>query len=831
MSRAVGAKGRSLAGMQAARATSPPAVTQAGLLGMSAGSPMSALAALAVLDDPQEWAAFSRRCGEKTHGDSQDDAASGLWESQVLVRGMHCAACAQALEQALLGVEGVVSARVSAASGRASITWSQAQTRPSEWLAAPRSLGYQLLPASDAFARADGRHEARLALWRWLVAGFCMMQVMMYAVPGYFAHAGDITPDIQKLLRWASWVLSLPVVLFSCGPFFYNAWRDLKRLSISMDLPVALGIAVTFAVSSAATFDAQGWWGNEVYFDSLTMFVFFLLTGRWLEQRLRARTAGSLDALMQRLPETVERLGLDGAFTRIAVRRLNVGDVVRVLPGEAFPADGTVVAGDTFADEALMTGESRPVERAAGSSVMAGSYNISNAVQVRVDQVGAATRYAQIVGLMAQAATDKPRLALLADRVAKPFLAFVLLAALFAVAFWWRTDPTRALMAAVAVLVVTCPCALSLATPAAMLATAGALARRGVLVRRMQAIESLASVDTIIFDKTGTLTDSAIGLRAVHLRPGRTQNVTHPVMQTLTRARALQIAASLAQHSLHPVSRALVAAATSAELLSVVNMKALPGLGLQGELGEPDSATASGRAGRLRLGSARFCNVEFLPESLAGDAMQVYLADGNGWLARFDLDEMVRPDAGKAVAALRTMGIAVQVLSGDRGLAARRVAHLLGVTDVQGDCTPQTKLAHLQHLQQQGRKVMMVGDGLNDGPVLAGADVSMAVGLAVPLAQAQCDFVMPGGHLMLLPVMLVQARRTMRIVRQNLVWAAAYNAVCVPLALAGWLPAWLAGLGMALSSLMVIANAARLAQLVPSAQSQQALSPIVARQA
>ena len=773
----------------------------------SPAATQAALAALVAFDDPQEWAAFSRPCGEKTRSDDEADAATGLWESQVAVRGMHCAACSLALEQALLGVNGVVSARVSAASGRASITWSQAQTRPSEWLAAPRALGYQLLPASDAFAPADGRQQARLALWRWLVAGFCMMQVMMYAVPGYFAQPGDITPDIEKLLRWASWVLSLPVVLFSCGPFFDSALRDLRRRSISMDLPVALGIAVTFAVSSAATFDAQGWWGHAVYFDSLTMFVFFLLTGRWLEQRLRARTAGSLDALMQRLPDTVERLRPDGAFVRVAARRLNVGDVIRVLPGEAFPADGTLVAGDTFADEALMTGESRPVAHAVASAVMAGSYNISNAVQVRVDQLGATTRYAQIVALMAQAATDKPRLALLADQIAKPFLAFVLLAAVFATAFWWRTDPARALMAAVAVLVVTCPCALSLATPTAMLTTAGALARRGVLVRRMQAIESLASIDTVIFDKTGTLTESAIGLRAVHVRAGD--------MQTVTQAQALQIAASLAQHSLHPVSRALVAAGSNADLVAVAHVKALPGLGLEGELAGPVTFDCPGP---LRLGSARFCNVDTSPELPSGDSIQVYLADGKGWLARFDLDEVIRPDAAKTVAALRAMGIAVQVLSGDRGLAVKRVAHQLGLRDaqlnahdVQGDCTPQTKLAHLQHLQQQGHQVMMVGDGLNDGPVLAGANVSMAVGQAVPLAQAQCDFVMPGGQLMLLPAMLGQAKRTMQVVRQNLWWAASYNAVCVPLALGGWLPAWLAGLGMALSSLLVIANAARLA--------------------
>ena len=716
-----------------------------------------------------------------------------------MVRGMHCAACSLTLEQALLGVKGVVAAHVSAASGRASITWSSALTRPSVWMAAPLVLGYQLVPAPDAFDAGDSRQQHRLVLWRWLVAGFCMMQVMMYAAPAYFSQPGDITPDIEKLLRWASWVLCLPVLIFSSQPFFASALRDLRQRSISMDLPVALGIAVTFAVSTAATFEPQGWWGREVYFDSLSMFVFFLLTGRLLEQHLRSRTAGLLGALMQRLQASVERRVADGTFERVATRRLRLGDVMRVMPGEAFAADGTIVVGDTLADEALLTGESRPVPRALGASVMAGSYNLANAVQVRVDKVGVDTRYAQIVALMQRASVEKPRLAVLADKVAKPFLMFVLLAAALAAAFWWSTDPSRALMAAVAVLVVTCPCALSLATPTAMLTSAGLLARHGVLVRHLQSIESLAGIDTIIFDKTGTVTEASMGLRDVHTREG------------ITRVEALQLASGLALNSLHPVSRALVAAASFSAVsnaFEVCNVKELAGQGLEGQLA---SVAMVGLSGKLRLGSARFCHVEAFPS----DGMQVWLTDDLGWIARFELDETVRADATKTMDALRAKGFELHMFSGDRIESVRHVASRLGFDAgrVHGDCTPQSKLELMQALQQRGRKVLMVGDGLNDGPVLAAANVSLAVGMAVPLAQAQADFVIPGAKLLILPAMLAQARRTMRIVRQNLWWAAIYNAICVPLALAGWLPAWLAGLGMALSSLLVLANAARLAQL------------------
>ena len=757
---------------------------------------------LTILDEAAEWALFSEL--QSNQADQQGKpAVTGLWVSQVIVQGMHCAACALRLERSLLALPGVTGAQVSAASGRASVVWSEALTRPSAWLAPPAALGFTLTPATSTLPLAHSRQQSRLVLWRWLVAGFCMMQVMMYAVPAYLAAPGDITPDIEKLLRWASMVLSLPVIFFSCKPFFANAWRDLRRRSISMDLPVALGIGITFAVSSAATLAPLGWWGQEVYFDSLTMFVFFLLTGRLLEQRLRDRTAGSLGQLMQRLPGSVERELADGRFARVAIRHLLPGDVVRVLPGEAFPADGQILSGDTHVDEALLTGESRPVPRATGSSVLAGSHNLSAMVRVRVDHIGQETRYSQIVVLMERAAVDKPRLAILADRVARPFLLFVLLAAGAAAAFWWSTDPARALMAAVAVLVVTCPCALSLATPTAMLTSAGALARRGLLVRRMQALEALGGIDTVIFDKTGTLTEDRMGLQSVTVREG------------VTPTQALQLARSLAQNSLHPVSVSLVRAAAdrafdeaadSSALPEVVDVREVQGMGLQGNL---VGSSVAGCVGRLRLGSARFCD---LPPSLK-DGLEVCLADDHGWIARFVLDELVRADASAAVAAFQAGGIDVRMLSGDRDAAARRVAARVGITDVQGDCTPQDKLRILQDLQRQGRKVLMVGDGLNDGPVLASAHVSVAVGQAVPLAQAQADFVMPGGQLLMIPAMLSQAGRTMMIVRQNLWWAAIYNAVCVPLALAGWLPAWLAGLGMAMSSLLVIANAARLSRM------------------
>jgi P-type Cu2+ transporter len=649
------------------------------------------------------------------------------------------------------------------------------------------------VPAGDMLAAEPRVHAHRMLLWRWLVAGFCMMQVMMYAVPAYVAGPGDITPDIEALLRWASWVLTLPVVLFSCWPLFGGAWRDLRHGHIGMDVPVALGIVIAFVASSAATFDPAGPLGHEVWYDSVTMFVFFLLSGRLLEQRLRDRTAGSLEALMRRLPPTVLRRRPDGEFERVPARRIVQGDVIRVLPGEAFPADGVVRAGASRVDEALLTGESLPLPRREGDAVVAGSHNLSSALVVQVERTGQDTRYAAIVALMEQASMEKPQLARIADRIASPFLVAVLVAAAGAGAWWWSAGAGHALGVAIAVLIVTCPCALSLATPAATLAAAGALARRGVMVRRIQALESAGTVDTVIFDKTGTLTQERLHWAGTFAREGADP------------AQALALAAAMARHSLHPASRALsdVAAAD----VEFAQVEEVAGRGLRAIR----MARGGPCPGELRLGSAEFCGAPATPQGNA--RMELHLADEQGWLATFELDEALRADALHATKALRALGLHLQLLSGDRPEAAVRVGQHAGIHLARGGCSPQDKLEHVRAAQALGHRIAMVGDGMNDGPVLARADVSVAMGQAVPLAQARSDFVVLGGQLDAVPTLLRLARRTRRIVRENLAWAAVYNMVCVPLAVAGMMPPWLAGLGMAASSFLVVANSARLARI------------------
>ena len=743
-----------------------------------------------LLDHAQEWSDFSQ--------------ASALepsqWTSSVVFEGMHCTACAINIEEALMSVPGVKSAQISAASHRGRVVWSADQTQPSQWMKAVAQLGYRTVPANDALANEARREDARKMLWRWGVAGLCMMQVMMYATPVYMSEPQNIAPDMVQLLRWASWVLSLPVLFFSCMPFFKTAWRDLTQRKISMDLPVAIGMGVTFVVSTMGTFEPQGPFGAEVFFDSFTMFVFFLLTGRWLELRLRDKTAGALEAVMNRLPDAVHRKSLNGLWELTTLRHLRVQDVIQVKPGEAFAADANIVQGETQVDEALLTGESKPLPRSPGEHVLAGSLNLTGTVEVQVLSVGKQTRFGQMVALMESAAVSKPSMALLADRVAKPFLWGVLLVAALAAAWGWQDSPAHALMVAVSVLIVTCPCALSLATPAAMLSAAGALARAGVMLRSLQALQTLSQVDTVIFDKTGTLTQEDFSLQRILTREG------------VSDQQALFLAAGLAQHSLHPVSRSLVRANVHKADVQpqLENIQEFAGQGVQATWRQSDSRVGVDNRNELRLGSAAFCGMP----STQGDVLQACLSDQAGWLATFEFAETPREEALATLQALAQMGLRVRVLSGDGQASVSHLAARLDIADAMGACSPEEKLQQVKLAQAQGHRVAMVGDGLNDGPVLAGADVSFALGQALPLAQSKADFVFMASDLKPLVATFDLSRKTLQIVRQNLIWAAVYNFSCVPLAVLGYLPAWLAGLGMACSSLGVVLNAMRLSKTI-----------------
>lgn len=745
-----------------------------------------ALADFGLFDHPDVQKNFVRRV-EGSAGEHEQEAA-------LILEGITCAACVWLNESHVRRQPGVTAVDINYTTRRARVRWDGRITRLSAILEAIAAIGYRAHPYDIGRAEELAQKERKAALWRLFVAGFGMMQVMMYAVPVYMAD-GDMTPDIEQLMRWASLILTLPVILYSSAPFFVSAWRDLKLRRVGMDVPVALGVGAAFAASVWATLIAAG----EVYFDSVTMFVFFLLTGRYLEMMARQKAARSVETLARAIPAFATRLAAwplgsaDPAGERVAVAELRAGDAVQVKPGETVPADGMVLDGISAADESLLTGESLPVPKRAGDGLIGGSVNTASPLVMRVERVGEATRVAAIQRLMERAAAEKPRLVEMADKVAGRFIIALLVLASATALGWWWVDSSRALWIFVAVLVVSCPCALSLATPAALTVATGALAARGVLVTRGHAIEALARADQFVFDKTGTLTIGRMELvETIALRGDAGQ--------------ALAIASALERGSEHPIARAL-AGGRSDSGIEASGVRATTGAGVEG--------TVAGET--WRLGRPEYVGVlhgEAVPASVkvvvgAGDTV-IALGNAAGWEAFFRLNDGLRPEAVDMVSRLVAEGTRISIFSGDAQAAAARVGGALGIEDVRGGLSPEGKHACLKALQDAGQTVAMVGDGVNDAPVLAQAQVSIAMGGGADLARANADIVLLGNNLQALPEGLALARRAVRIVKQNLVWAFAYNFLAIPLAMAGWVTPWMAGIGMSASSLLVVLNALRL---------------------
>jgi Cu2+-exporting ATPase len=720
----------------------------------------------------------------------------GEREASLIIEGITCSACIWLNEQHLSRLAGVTAVDINYATRRARVRWDERLIRLSGILAAVAAIGYRAYPYDAAKSEELARRERRSALWRVFVAGFGMMQVMMYAVPVYLAGAGEMTPEVEQLLRWASLVLTVPVIFYSAAPFFRNAWRDLRLRRAGMDVPVALGIGAAFAASVWATLTASG----EVYFDSVTMFVFFLLSGRFLEMTARQRAVSVTEALAKLMPAVATRLAAypenrDGE--QVLAADLRPGEVVMVRPGETIPADGRVIEGESSTDEALLTGESAPVGKRPGVEVTGGAVNIESPLLIEVTAVGEGTRLSAIVRLMERAAVDKPRIVEQADRIASHFIITLLLLAVAVAVAWWFIDPSQVLWITVSVLVVTCPCALSLATPVALTVASGAMARAGLLVTRSHAVETLARASHFVFDKTGTLTT------------GRMQLLEILPLGRLDRDACLALAAAIEQSSEHPIAAALRAAAAAHPLPVVDDVHNEPGSGLSAchdgcrlRLGRPGHVLAL-------HGEALSAGAQALSEG--GDTV-IALGDETGWIALFRLGDDPRPEAAALIVALRAAGRQVVLLTGDAAPAARRVALALGIDEVEANASPQAKHDYVRRLQAGGAVVAMVGDGVNDAPVLAQAQVSVAMGGGSQLARAQADLILLSENLDHLRRGVLVARRSLRVIRQNLWWSFAYNLVALPLAMGGFVTPWMAGIGMSGSSLLVVANSLRLQQ-------------------
>ena len=710
-------------------------------------------------------------------------------EAALLVEGLRCGACVWLIETWLARQPGVVAATVNLATSRARVRFARERVDVAAILRAVAAVGYRAHPYDPARREAMVRRESRVLLTRAALALLAMMQVMMFAVPAYVSSDG-VDAEYATLMNFASLALTLPIIAYSAWPFFAGAFRDLRHRALGMDVPIALGVGAAFAASAWSTLHR----GGPVYFDSVTMFVALVLCARWLELRVRERAGDALEATARDAPVSAERLAKEprsGIVEVVPARLLEPGEFVRVATGATVPADGTIVAGRSSVEEAILTGESHPRAKGVGDRLLAGSINRESPLVMRVDAVGEATALQGMARLAEQAATARPAAARLADRIARIFVAALLVVAAGAALAWSFVEPARALPVAIAVLVVSCPCALSLATPAALASAAGALAKRRVLCVWPNALEALSRVTHVVFDKTGTITTGELRLLGVDVFEGKA-------------SRALARAIALEQGSTHPIARALARHPAPHDVVVAHDVVAVPGGGVEG--------TLDGR--RYRLGRPAWAAPALQRSALAvaGRDVVVALADEARVLATFRFGDEVRPEMAALVAALARNGIGATMLSGDAPATVAAVAREVGIAQHRGGVAPQDKQAHIAALQARGEVVAMVGDGVNDAPGLARADVSIAFGHAATLAQWTADVVVAGDDAKRIGIALDTARSTFRVVRQNLAWALAYNAVAVPAAAFGWITPLAAAAGMSMSSLAVVLNAWRLSR-------------------
>ncbi len=721
--------------------------------------------------------------------------------------GMHCAACVQLIEFRVRQLPGVLSFNINVASHRADLLWEPSQLSLRKIIAAIVDLGYAAFPANQSPDEHE-RQESKMELWRLFIAGFAMMQIMMYAFPAYLVPVpqvdGDLTPDLDRLLKLASLLITIPVICFSSLPFFRGAIRDIRNRYIGMDVPVSLGILLTFFASIWATLK-----GGAVYYDSAIMFVFLLLGARYIEARVQRKTTAALRVLTQLTPVMAQRMLAFPSSRQtelVETQALQSGDYLLVAAGEQIPADGIVIEGYSECDESLMTGESRAVVKDKNAKLIAGSINLNGVLVMRAAAVGNATQLSALVAMMERAATEKPPLVQLADKHASRFLLVILCIALLTAVFWWQIDSSRAIWIAISVIVVTCPCALSLATPGVMSAAIGQLAKQGILVARGRAIESLARATHFVFDKTGTLTYGKLKLLDSILLA--TDDTDHAMLD----AEANAISLSLSLNSQHPVSKAIADALSAKPRQEVFSQKVLEWIDLHEIPGAGIEAKMNGKI--YRLGRLDFVQdlhgVPYqVPEQFSGKTLSA-LGNEQGWIAVYGLADCLREDAAEAIKTLQERGLKTLLLSGDRIDVVQKIALDCGLANVQGELSPGDKYDIIKRMQADGAVVVMVGDGMNDGPALSLADVSIVMGQGAPISQSRSDLLLMSNRLTDLAYGVKLSSFALKLIRQNLTWAIAYNLVAIPAAVTGLLEPWHAALGMSLSSLMVVFNALRL---------------------
>lgn len=704
-------------------------------------------------------------------------------EAILVISGISCAACAWLIEHRLNQLEHVSSVNLNLTTRRLLIRWIDADIKLSQILEEIHQLGYQAHPFSATQAEEQRIQESKTAFRRLAVAGLATMQVMMLAVPLYVGELRGILEQYQIFLRIASMLFATVVVLYSARPFFSAAIRDLRTRHLTMDVPVSLAILLAYFSSVWSTVNQ----GPEIYFDSVCMFTFFLLTGRFFEMQARHRMTQAGNNLLDLMPSAAIKSTPEGDVV-IPTSDIQIDDLLIIKPGQQIPADGIVVQGNSAVDEAALTGEYLPINKTQGAPLIGGTHNVESQLLMRVTATGADAELNTIMRLMDRAQQEKPAIAIFADKVASRFVAAVLIIASSIALVWAFIDPSQAFWITLSVLVVTCPCALSLATPTALTAATASLREQGFLISKGHVLEGLNQVDRIVFDKTGTLTRGELTLE---------QSIPISSAVSLSEYDALKIATTLEQYSNHPIARAF----NSPHVFDAENIEQITAKGVEGLINNTI----------YRIGRADFAfpsNVLLPP--IKDDRQWLLLANEEQPLYWFALSDSLRQGAIPMVKQLKEWGIKVSILTGDPSAQVEAVASALGIDDVHKGLSPGDKLDIASAWQQQGERLMMVGDGINDVPTLARADIAVAIGQASDLTQTNADAVITNSSLTTILHALSKGRKATRIIRQNIYWALGYNLLALPLAAMGFIPPWAAAIGMSLSSLIVVGNALRL---------------------
>ncbi|MBO4221459.1 cation-translocating P-type ATPase [Bradyrhizobium neotropicale] len=706
---------------------------------------------------------------------------SGLVHIDLAVEGVSCAGCMSKIERGLSAIPDVTLARVNLTDRRVALEWKEGALDPARFIDRLAELGYKAYPFETVSAETAEIENSRFLLRCLGVAVFATMNVMMLSIPVWSGNVSDMLPEQRDFFHWMSALIALPAAAYAGQPFFRSALNALRAGNVNMDVPISIGVILALGMSIVETIGHA----DHAYFDAAIMLLTFLLVGRYLDQNMRRRTravAGNLAALKA---ETATKFIGPDEISVVPAAAIRAGDTVLLRPGERCAVDGTVIEGRSEIDQSLITGETRHAAVEAGSAVYAGSLNISGALRIRVSAAAEGTLLAEIQRLLDHAVQARSRYVQLADRASRLYAPVVHATALLTMIGWLIAGAGLhdSVITAIAVLIITCPCALGLAIPTVQTIAAGAMFRAGVLINSGDAIERVAEVDHVIFDKTGTLTLPELDV----------------VNSAAVPTDVFELAGRLALASHHPVAAALARAARANSPLPGVTEE--PGQGVRGSFGGQE----------VRLGRPSFCNAEDLAEEVLRrdpEASVVAFARGEQRYV-FAVRQGLRPDAVETVAALQRRGIAVEILSGDREPAVRAAAETLGIPEWRAGVTPSDKIARIEQLKRQGVKVMMVGDGLNDAPSLAAAHVSMSPISAAHLSQATADLVFLGKPLAPVIAAIDYSRKALRLMRQNLYLAVGYNFLAVPIAILGFVTPLIAAAAMSGSSILVMLNALR----------------------